>query len=124
MLSLLIVDDDARMRSLIRSIVADLVDSVRECGDGSNAMAVYAEQHPDWVFMDLAMQQVGGIKATRQLLASYPEARVVIVTDYESPALREAAETAGACGYVLKENLEDLRKLFTTSQAPEPWATR
>jgi DNA-binding NarL/FixJ family response regulator len=63
--------------------------------------------------MDLMMPQVDGFAATRQILASFPAARIVIVTDHESHALRAAAKSAGACGYVLKENLIDLRQLFT-----------
>jgi|GEM_PF-5180438 len=43
MMSLLIVDDDPRKRSLIRIIVSDLADSINECGDGDEAEACYAE---------------------------------------------------------------------------------
>src|SRR5438552_2353134 len=112
MTSLLIVDDDARMRSLIRSIVADLADSIEECGDGAEAQACYAAQQPDWVLMDLMMPQVNGLAATRQIMASDPAARIIIVTGHEGEALREAAENAGACAFVLKENLLDLPQLL------------
>jgi CheY-like chemotaxis protein len=113
MLNLLIVDDDRQMRSLIRSIVADLADSIIECGDGAEAQACYAEHHPDWVLMDLMMPQVGGLAATRQIMASDSMARIVIVTGHESQSLREAARSAGACAYVSKDNLLDLREILT-----------
>ena len=100
------------MRRLIRSMVADLAEAITECGDGSEAQASYAEHRPDWVLMDLMMPRLDGLAATRQILASDPAARVVIVTDHESPALREEARGAGACGYVLKENLLDLREIL------------
>lgn len=58
--------------------------------------------------MDIRMDEVDGIQATRQIIAADPAAKVVIVTDYDDEALREAAMAAGARGYVLKENLLEL----------------
>jgi CheY-like chemotaxis protein len=115
MLTLLIVDDDERMRSLIRSIVADLADSIIECADGAEAQACYAAHHPDWVLMDMMMPQMNGLVATRQLVAVDPAARIVMVTAHESQSLREAAVSAGACAYVSKDNLLDLREILTVT---------
>lgn len=115
MTSLLIVDDDARMRSLIRSMVFDLVDFIAECGDGADAQTRYAEQHPDWVLMDLTMPKVNGVTATRQIKAYDPDARIIIVTGHVSPSLRDEALRAGAFAYVLKDNLLDLRSLLQVS---------
>ena len=53
-----------------------------------------------------------GITATREILLFYPRARVVIVSKYDDEQTREAARKAGACGYVLKENLLALRALL------------
>ena len=50
------------------------------------------------------------------MLEAFPEARVVIVTDYDDEPLRQAAREAGACGYVLKENLIALRELISKPQ--------
>jgi|SRR5205085_8792885 len=115
MLNLLIVDDDQQMRSLIRSIIADLADSITECSDGAEAQACYAEHHPDWVLMDLTMPRVSGLTATRQIVAADPAARIVIVTGHESQGLREAARSAGARAYVTKESLLDLREILTAA---------
>ena len=57
------------------------------------------------------MNQVDGITATREILLSFPHARVVIVSKYDDDQTREAARKAGACGYVLKENLMAIREL-------------
>lgn len=116
MMSLLIVDDDERMRGLIRSIVADLADPITECSDGADAEACYTEHHPDWVLMDVMMPRMNGFEATRQILFSNPTAKIVIVTGNESQRLRDAATSAGACAFVSKENLLDLRQLIQ----PEP----
>jgi len=118
MTSLLIVDDDARMRTLIRSIVSDLVDSIRECGDGTDAEAIYVEQHPDWVFMDMAMPKVNGLAATIKIKGYDPKARIIIVTGQESPGLRAQAESAGAVGFVMKDDLLELRGILSQSEPP------
>ena len=55
--------------------------------------------------MDIVMKNVDGIMATRQIIAAFPQARIVIVTDYNEGELRQAAHEAGACQYVVKENL-------------------
>jgi CheY-like chemotaxis protein len=109
---LLIVDDNQQMRRLIRSVVGDMAEDITECCDGSLALAAYAESMPDWVLMDIRMPNVDGITATRQLKASYPQAHVCIVTDYEDRELREAARDAGAEGYVVKEDLLRLRQVL------------
>jgi CheY-like chemotaxis protein len=112
MLNLLIVEDNEAMRSLIKSIIADLAKDVSECGDGAEALDAYAERRPDWVLMDIRMKELDGISATRQIKAAFPNARIVIVTDYDDPKLREAALSAGAHEYVLKENLLDVRRIL------------
>ena len=54
-----------------------------------------------------------GITATREIRAVFPQARIVIVSSYDSDELRAAACEAGACGYVVKENLIYLRHLLS-----------
>jgi DNA-binding NarL/FixJ family response regulator len=111
-MTLLIVEDHSGMRALIRSVVGTLVTDVFECGDGADALAAYTAHRPDMVLMDIALPSVDGISATRQIRAIDPAARVVIVTDYDGPGLRDEARQAGACAYVLKERLLDIRPLI------------
>jgi CheY-like chemotaxis protein len=110
---LLIVDDNQQMRRLIRSVVSDLADNISECCDGEFALAAYAEQRPDWVLMDIRMQRVDGISATRTIKKNYPDAHVCIVTDYDDAELRDQARDAGAEDYVVKEDLLRLRQVLT-----------
>ena len=51
---------------------------------------------------------VDGIEATRRIRKAHPNAKVIIVTDVDDDAVRQAARSAGACGYALKDNLLDL----------------
>lgn len=112
MTSLLIVEDNARMRGLIRGVVADLFESVTECADGARALGAYTECRPDWVFMDVRMPGLDGIAATGRIRGAFPAARIVIVTSYDDAKLRRAACDAGAFAYVLKEDLFELRRLL------------
>jgi CheY-like chemotaxis protein len=109
---LLIVDDHSAMRRLIRRVVDDLVSDVEECGDGSEALAAYTRSRPDWVLMDIEMSRMDGIAATREIIDAFPAAQVVIVSKHDDEQLRESAREAGACGYVLKENLMAIRELL------------
>lgn len=112
MVSLMIVDDSSEIRRILRTVVADVADPIYECGDGSEACAAYATHRPDCVLMDVSMATMGGIEATRQIVRMFPGARIVIVSQYDDVHLRHAAEEAGACGYVLKENLLEVRRLL------------
>lgn len=57
------------------------------------------------LLMDWEMKEVNGLAATRNLLARYPEAKVLIVTNYDERDLRQAAMEAGALAFVLKDDL-------------------
>jgi DNA-binding NarL/FixJ family response regulator len=69
--------------------------------------------------MDIRMKRLDGIAATRQITAAFPNAAIVMVTDYDDARLRKAARAAGACGYVVKENILPLRKILLKSQTAE-----
>jgi two-component system response regulator DegU len=100
------------MRRLIGRVVHDLFNFVAECDDGAEALSAYEQHQPDWVLMDIEMSGMDGLTATRNLVQAFPGARVVIVTKHDNKYIREAAQDAGACGYVLKENLMAIRKLL------------
>lgn len=114
-MEILIVEDNQEMRRVIRNFIGDLIERVYECSDGGQALAAYTKHRPDWVLMDLKLQQVDGLAATRQIIAAFPKARIVIVTACEGAALREAARQAGACAYVLKDQLPIVRALVSAS---------
>ena len=62
--------------------------------------------------MDIEMKTLDGISATRQIKRTFPDARIVMVTEYDNDDWREEARRAGACEYVLKENLFALRRIL------------
>jgi CheY-like chemotaxis protein len=102
---LLIVEDNPQMRRVLKSFVADYADEIYECSDGAAALGCYAKFLPDFVLMDLQMPNLDGISASLEIKAEFPQAKILIVTNYDEPEMREAAFMSGVCGYVLKENL-------------------
>jgi len=111
-MNLLIVEDNARMRRMIKRIVGDLAERVYECEDGADALAIYTANLPEWVLMDIQMKNTDGLTATRQIKAAFSDAKIVIVTNYDDTTFRESARAAGAFDYVLKENLLDVRRIL------------
>jgi CheY-like chemotaxis protein len=112
MISLLIADDNQRTRQMIKTVVADFASEIYECGDGAEVIAIYAAHQPDWVLMDIQMPEPGGLEATRQIKALWPDAHILIVTSYDDDETREAASGAGAIGLVGKENLLAIRQFL------------
>ncbi len=58
------------------------------------------------------MPGMDGLEATRVIRSKCPDARIIMLTQFDDPELREAAHAAGACGYVLKENLSEIGKII------------
>ena len=114
-MKLLIVEDNAGMRRLIKSVVFDLADDVVECEDGADALQAYADFLPDWVLMDIKMAQMDGLAATLTIKNAFPDAQICIVTDYGDQKTIHAAFEAGAKGYIIKENLYSLREILSAN---------
>lgn len=108
----LIVDDNEQVRRMIRSLIEDIATKVCECEDGCEAFSLYEKNLPDWVLMDVAMKSVGGLEAARQIKSVFPKAKIIIVTNFNDAKTRNAAFAAGACAFLNKENLFELRELI------------
>ena len=100
------------MREMIKLFLQGVAEEIAERGDGDEALAAYREFAPDWVVMDIGMDRLDGLEATRQLVAAFPLARIVMLTQYDDRQLRQAARKAGAQAYVTKSNLLPLRQLL------------
>lgn len=124
-MKVMIVDDNAEMRSFIRTLLADLATEFVECADGREAVAVYETEQPDWAIMDVAMGAMDGVTATRLITSKFPGSQIMIVTQHQHPKLHERARQAGAAGFLLKEDLLKLRSVLSTEVSritPEPSA--
>jgi DNA-binding NarL/FixJ family response regulator len=116
-MNLMIVDDNAGMRELLHRMYGAKFESVIECSSGEECLQQFPMSPTDWVFMDINMSGLNGIRTTRELKQLFPGVKVVIVTRYDDQDLRSAAKEAGACGYVLKTNLMDLHKVLETASS-------
>lgn len=109
---ILIAEDNLLMRKMIRSLVEHLDPEIVECADGEAAVRLYEKHLPDWVLMDISMRPVDGLSATRAIIASYPAARIVIITDYDDAETQRSAFEAGASEFFNKNDLRRLRQLI------------
>ncbi len=114
MMTVMIVDDNASIRDMIRTMLMTKVDSFCECSDGSEALETYTLHKPDWVLMDIKMEKMDGFQATEEIISKYPDAKIVMVTQYDEPRWRKRAIEVGACEFVLKEKLFDIERILNT----------
>ncbi|NTU84935.1 MAG: response regulator transcription factor [Chloroflexales bacterium] len=103
-LQLLIADDHVIFRDGLRTLLlgAPELEVVGEATTGEAAVEQAAALQPDMVVMDLQMPGMGGIEATRQIVAASPHIWVLVVTMFEDDHTVFAAMRAGARGYLLK----------------------
>lgn len=116
----MIVDDHAGFRQVVQAMLQTMGAEIAECADGLEAVARYAEFQPHMVLMDVAMKGLDGLRATAQIKARFPAARVLILTEYNDRRLQRAAMQAGACGYLLKEDLSQLQSVLQTHLESSP----
>ena len=103
-LRLLLVDDQALFREALRTLLGLQADFeiIGEAANGEEAIARVRELAPDVVLMDLRMPVLGGVDATRRIVAETPATRVIVLTTFEEDEEVFAALRAGAAGYLLK----------------------
>ena len=112
-MTIMIVDDNEQMRKFLKSYFNNSKADIIECSNGKEAVKKYNSNLPDWVLMDIRMPVMDGIEATRKIVDSFPDARIIIVTEHDDKSLREEAVKAGALKYILKDNLSILQTYFT-----------
>jgi DNA-binding NarL/FixJ family response regulator len=103
--SVLLVDDQELMRMAFRMVIESQAD-LRVAGEASNgieAVRHVASLRPDVVLMDVRMPDLDGVEATRRIVASGSNARIIILTTFDLDEYVYAAIRAGASGFLLKD---------------------
>jgi DNA-binding NarL/FixJ family response regulator len=102
-----IADDQRLFAEALEAILSTdgRIDIVGRAGDGRTAVELAVEQAPDVVLMDIAMPVMDGIDATRRIRAELPSTRVVVLTGSAATQDVDRARTAGATGYVTKDQI-------------------
>ncbi len=105
MTTVLVCDDAPLAREAVRRAVAAVpgVERVSAAGSGEEVLARFPLERPQVVLMDVRMPGMGGVEATRRLLAAYPGAVVVMLTMGEDVEGVAAAVAVGARGYMVKD---------------------
>ncbi|GAA3192395.1 response regulator transcription factor [Actinocorallia longicatena] len=99
-----IADDQALVRTGFGMILAaDGIEVVAEAVNGTEAVSAVRRTRPDVVLMDIRMPEMDGLEATRQIMASGDQTRVIILTTYDLDHYVYGALTAGASGFLLKD---------------------
>src|SRR5687767_12812420 len=114
-MKIMIVDDHAEMRRMLRSTLHHLASEFVECADGIDAVAEFPRQRPDWTIMDVTMKGMDGLEATRRIRRQSPAARILVLTQHDSPVIRREALEAGACAFLSKDRLSEVETVLTGS---------
>ncbi|MDP3147588.1 MAG: response regulator transcription factor [Ignavibacteria bacterium] len=113
-MTLLLADDNYAVRKMIKDVLASPNNNFIECSNGEEAVKTYAKYLPDWVLMDIEMDVMDGITASKKIIEKYPRAKIVMLTQYNDKHLVRAALNAGAKDFILKENIIQLIDFLKT----------
>ena len=101
--SVLIVDDAAFMRMMLKDILSkNGYEVVGEAENGKVAVSMYEELKPDVVTMDITMPEMDGITAVKEIKKASPDAKVVMVSAMGQQAMVIEAIQAGAADFIVK----------------------
>ncbi|WP_248740591.1 UvrY/SirA/GacA family response regulator transcription factor [Pseudomonas sp. MWU12-2029] len=127
MIRVLVVDDHDLVRTGITRMLADIdgLQVVGQAESGEESLIKARELKPDVVLMDVKMPGIGGLEATRKLLRSHPDIKVVEVTVCEEDPFPTRLLQAGAAGYLTKgaglpEMVQAIRLVFAGQRYISP----
>ncbi|WP_174496900.1 response regulator transcription factor [Salirhabdus euzebyi] len=130
MIKVLFADDHEMVRIGVSAYLSSQhdIDVVAEADDGGQAVKLALELKPDIILMDLVMKEMDGIEATKQILQSWPEAKIIIVTSFLDDEKVYPALEAGATSYMLKtskanEIADAIRATYQGQSILEPEVT-
>lgn len=107
---IIIVDDDVLVAGALKTIL-EMDSEIKVCGigqDGKDAIELYRTFRPDVLLMDIRMQNVSGLEASRQILEEDPQARILLLTTFSDDEYIVKALTYGVKGYLLKQDYQNI----------------
>jgi DNA-binding NarL/FixJ family response regulator len=129
--TVLLADDQELMRVGFRMVIdsQDDLSIVGEAANGRDALHATIELSPDIVLMDVRMPEIDGVQATRQIVESNSDARIIILTTFDLDEYVYAALQAGASGFLLKDTppadlLSAIRSVASGDAVVAPSVTR
>ena len=116
-MKVMIVDDYSDMRRLLHMIVSGRsvgATEIIECSSGLEAEEQYTLHRPDFVLLDVQLKDINGFVVAENIYKLDPDAKIIFVTSFNTPAFRAKAEQLNAKGFVSKDNLSELKNIFNT----------
>jgi len=106
MISVILVDDHIIMRDGLRGLLKaeSDIEVVGEADNGRQAVKISLEKNPEIVIMDIAMSDMNGIEATRQIKAENPKIKIITLSMHSERQMVIGSLKAGASGYLLKDS--------------------
>lgn len=118
-ITVLLAEDHLMVREGLRALLSHEADIeiVGEAGNGREAVAMAARLLPEVVVMDIAMPELNGMEATRQIMQAHPKTKVLILSAYNDDAYVSLVTAIGASGYLIKQSAAQvlpaaIRKVF------------
>ena len=110
----LIVEDSAIFRKLLKDALRSRFPSMEifEAADGGEAIQRILSNPPDLIFMDIKLPGESGLELTAKIKAKYPDVIVIILTSYDSPEYRQAADQVKA-NYFLSKGSSNKESILT-----------
>jgi DNA-binding NarL/FixJ family response regulator len=131
MAGILLADDQEMMRMAFRLVIESQPDLqiVGEAANGREAVDATLWLHPDVILMDIRMPEMDGLEATRRIIESESDARIIILTTFDLDDYVYAALRAGASGFLLKDTppadlLSGIRAVASGDAVVAPRVTR
>jgi DNA-binding NarL/FixJ family response regulator len=108
-LRVLIADDHRLMVEALQRVLAERedIEVVGHARDGAELLSLLGRTRPDVVLLDIGMPEIDGIEAAARIRGRLPDVRILMLTAYGHPEAVQAAERAGADGYILKSAAAD-----------------
>jgi DNA-binding NarL/FixJ family response regulator len=105
---ILVVEDQPLIRRAFAAMLGlePDIEVVGQAADGAEGIEFVRRYRPDVVLMDIQMPRVGGIAATRRILAEFPATQIVVLSTFDTDDLVFEAISAGAHAYLLKDATE------------------
>ena len=111
-----LADDHAGFRAVIRSMIErdSSIQVVAEAGDGIEALELVRSTRPDVLILDIEMPRLAGVDAIRQIVAAHPSIKIIVLSLHAEPMFAADMLSAGACGYVTKNDAKELTHAIRT----------
>jgi len=119
----MLVDDHPAFRKGMAALIESEpgLEVVGQTGDGAEALELYRQKNPDIVLMDLRLFGLGGVEATMAIRKEFPDARIIVLTTFDTDEDIYRAVQSGAKSFLLKDTPEDeLAATIRAVHAGEP----